>query len=61
MSIAATLLATLGKIGLSMLMSLLTEGVLKKAIVVALEHLSKRTATDEDDKLVQIIKDAWKV
>lgn len=56
----ATILATLGGIGMHMLMSLMTETFLKKALIIGLEKLAAKTATDSDDKLVAAAKDAWK-
>lgn len=50
---------TLGKVGLSLLMSLLTETFIKKALIAALEQLVKKTQSDLDDKLLAAAKDAW--
>lgn len=53
-------LAVLGKIAMSLLMSLMTEAFLKKALLVGLEKLVKRTESDADDKLLEAAKEAWK-
>lgn len=49
------------KILISLGMQLLTEQVLKHVLVSGMEAVVKRTANQEDDKLVKIVKDAWKV
>jgi len=49
----------LGKIGTSLLMSLLTETFIKKMLVIALEQLVKKTDADWDDKLLKDAKEAW--
>lgn len=58
-AIIVTLSSVLGKVLLQLATSLLTEKVLKKAIILALENVAKRTATDIDDKLLQIAKEQW--
>jgi hypothetical protein len=50
---------TLGKVGLSLLMSLLTETFIKKALIAALEQLVKKTQSDLDDRLLAAAKMAW--
>lgn len=50
---------SLGKIGLSMLMSLITESFLKQALILGLEKLVKRTESDLDDKLLKAAEEAW--
>jgi hypothetical protein len=42
-----------------MLMSLLTEKVLKHAIVTGLDKLVTRTQSEVDDKLLAVCKEAW--
>ena len=54
MGMALSILAKLG-------MSLVTEAVAKKIIVLGLEQVAKKTQYDGDDKLLNIIKDAWQV
>lgn len=44
---------------ISMGAALLTETFLKQALVVGLEKLVKRTATDADDKLLAAAKKSW--
>lgn len=39
--------------------SLLTEKVLKKAVIYSLECIVKKTETDVDDKLLKIAKEQW--
>jgi len=58
-AIILTLFSVLGKVLMQLGTSLLTEKVLKKAIIFALESVAKRTATDIDDKLLQIAKEQW--
>lgn len=53
------ILLPLGKIGMSMLLSLLTESFLKHALVIGLEKLVKSTESDADDKLLSAAKQAW--
>jgi hypothetical protein len=50
---------TLGKVGISLLMSLLTETFIKKALIAALEQLVKKTQSDLDDRLLSAAKEAW--
>lgn len=54
------ILAPLAKIGLHMLLSLLTEKVIKGSVVIALEKVAHKTKSDVDDKLLELVKDAWK-
>jgi hypothetical protein len=58
-TIILTLFSVLGKVLLQLASSLLTEKVLKKAIIYGLESVAKRTETDIDDKLLQIAKEQW--
>lgn len=58
-AIILTLFSVLGKVLMQLGTSLLTEKVLKKAIIFALESVAKRTDTDIDDKLLQIAKEQW--
>ena len=58
-SIATAIGGTLGKVLLSLLTSLLTEPVLKKAIILLLEKVAARTATDIDNQLLAICEEAW--
>lgn len=57
----AAALGALGKVAISLLMSLMTESFIKSMIVHALQSLAKKTASDADDKLVNDIKTAWNV
>lgn len=57
--VLTTILGTLGKVAVSMLMSLLTEKFLKAAVVVALEKVVSRTKDDWDNKLLEDAKKAW--
>lgn len=57
--IIATILATLGKTLLGLLMSLLTERFLKKAIIASLEKIVDRTQNDLDNKILSAAKEAW--
>lgn len=56
-AILKTVLSVLG----SLLTSLMTERFLKQALVIGLEKLVKRTATDADDKLLQEARKEWGV
>jgi hypothetical protein len=49
----------LGKIGTSLLMSLMTEAFIKRLLVIALEQLVKKTEADWDDKILQDAKKTW--
>lgn len=49
------ILSILAKLG----MSLLTEAVIKRVVVIGAEAVVKRTENPEDDRLVAVIKDAW--
>ena len=40
---------------------LLTEGVLKKIIVLGLDRLASKTKSDLDDRLLKIIREAWNI
>lgn len=53
------ILTALGKVLLSMLTSLLTEKFLKKTIVLALEKIADKTASDLDNQLLTAAKEAW--
>jgi hypothetical protein len=46
------------KIGKSILLSLLTEKVMKKLVVLILEKLSEKTTNKVDDEMVKIVKEA---
>ena len=54
--IMAIVLPVLAKLGLS----LLTEKTFKRLMILGLEAWVTRTANTEDDKLLAIMKDAWK-
>lgn len=58
--IALAAVSAVGKVLLKMLMSLLTEAFIKDAVILGLEKLVKKTASDIDDKLLTDAKDAWK-
>lgn len=58
-AIVSTILGTLGAVALKMLMSLLTEAFLKKALIAGLEFLAKKTENEVDDQLVKAAKEAW--
>lgn len=60
MNILLPILSGLGSLGIKLLMSLVTEAFMKKAIVISLEKLVKRTESDVDDQLLNAAKDAWK-
>lgn len=60
MGILTPILATLGTVGIHLLTSLVTEAFLKKALLISLEKLVKRTESDVDDKLLEAAKEAWK-
>jgi hypothetical protein len=49
----------LGKIGTSLLLSLLTEAFAKRLLVASLESLVKKTESDVDDKILQAAKESW--
>ena len=51
--------ATLVKIAMSMVTSLLTEAFLKRALVAALEKLVSKTSSDLDDQVLRAAKEAW--
>lgn len=55
----APIIGTLGSVLLSMLMSLLTEKFMKKALIAGLEALAKKTENEVDDKVVAAAKEAW--
>lgn len=59
MSVLLPILSTLGTIGMSLLTSLMTETFLKKAILIGLEKLAKKTETEADDQLLEAVKEAW--
>lgn len=48
----------LAKIGKSIVLSLLTEKVIKRLVVMLLEHLAKKTDNKVDDEIVKIVKEA---
>jgi hypothetical protein len=54
-------MGALGGIGMKLLMSLLTEAVIKRIIIIALEKLVAKTATDVDNKLLKVVKETWNV
>jgi len=58
-TIVVTLFSILGKVLLSLGSSLITERVLKKAVIYALECIVKKTETDVDDNLLKIAKEQW--
>lgn len=53
------LLKGLGGALLSLASSLLTEKVLKKAVIVLLEKVVAKTENTTDDELLKIAKEAW--
>lgn len=55
------ILSAIGKVGISLLSSLMTEAFLKKALIVGLEKLVKKTESDVDDQLLDAAKKAWNV
>lgn len=57
--IAAAMGGLLGKAALSMLTALLTETVLKKAIILLLEKVATKTENTLDNQLLAIAKEAW--
>ena len=58
-AVVAGLLGALGTAALKMLTALITEAFIKKAVVIALEKLVVRTASDADDRLLREAKKAW--
>ena len=56
------LLAPLGLVGgilVKMALQLVTEKFVKKVVILAAEAVVKRTQSEEDDKLVSAMKEAW--
>ena len=58
-AIIGTLFSVLGKVLVSLGASLITEKVMKKVVIFALESIAKKTETDVDDKLLKIAKEQW--
>jgi len=54
----AGVIAALGKIGTAILFSLLTEKVMIKLILLALEKIAKSTKNKIDDDVVKVVKEA---
>lgn len=54
-----SILTTLSSMGLSLLMSLMTETFLKKLVYRALKAAAASTETRVDDKLVEDVAEAW--
>lgn len=50
--------AILGKIGISLLTSLLTESLIKNLLIHGLESVAKKTSNQLDDKLINDVKEA---
>lgn len=62
MIIAATaILRTLGQVGLTLLMALLSGKTVKRLLLKPMEALAKRTRTREDDQVVESIAEDWGV
>jgi hypothetical protein len=57
--VVMSLLKVLGSVLMSLFTALMTEAFLKKALVMGLEKLVKKTASDTDDKLLAEAKKAW--
>jgi hypothetical protein len=57
--IVATILASVGKVLLSLLTSLLTEKFIKKTIIAVLEKIVDKTQSDLDNKILAAAKEAW--
>lgn len=57
--IVATILASVGKVLLSLLTSLLTEKFIKKTIIAVLEKVVDKTQSDLDNKILAAAKEAW--
>lgn len=55
----APLFKVLGSVLMSLFTGLLTEAFLRKALVLGLEKLVKRTESDVDDKLLAEAKKSW--
>ena len=55
------IIGILGKVGMSIIMSLLTEAFLKALLVRALEMWAQSTETKVDDKMVEDVKKALNV
>jgi hypothetical protein len=48
----------LANIGKKIVLSLLTEKVMKKLVVLLLENLAKKTDNKVDDEIVKVVKEA---
>lgn len=59
LTIATSVGGVLGKVLVSMVTSLLTEAVLKKLIVMALEKVVAKTENDIDNQVLAECKKAW--
>lgn len=57
--IIMTMAATVGKVLLGLLTSLLTERFLKKTIIAVLEKIVDKTQSDLDNKILSAAKEAW--
>lgn len=55
----ATLITALGKVLITILMSLFSETILKRWIVHSLQRLTKLTGSAFDDQLVEDIRIGW--
>ena len=52
------MVSILGKIGYAILMSLLTETVIKKLVILLLEKLAEKSDNTVDDEIVKVVKEA---
>lgn len=58
-AIVASVAGTVGAVLLRMIMGLISERFIRQAVIMALEKLVKMSATEEDDKLLQLAKESW--
>lgn len=59
--VAMTVLKTLGSVGLSMLMSLLTENFLRKMAIRLLESQDDEDKSDTYSRAVADLREAWNI
>lgn len=58
---ASAIIAALGKLGITVLMSFINETLAKRLIIHSLEKLCGMTKSDFDDTLVKDLRVAWNV
>lgn len=59
MGILLTILRTLGGVGLSMIMSLLTEKTMKRLAILGLEKIAEKYGSETAKKALEIAKESW--